>query len=323
MIVATGCVEGIHGTAGKHDECVEEQERNDGGGKQVLVAQPQTDEGLHPDENPEHHNAGYHVMHKHQLPKHAIGLLPVPLSHQIAHARHNAAHHGGEEHGDAPDDQRVVAVIGHHLERHESKDEYLVALLEEEIFHLVDEDLLGLLYNFGILASHLVSHSGGCSEPGIGLPDFPVQNGGMDEAVQQFDGHPQIEVAYIIDQSHLYEGLDERGRLEIGCHHIVALVGIKEDGVVVDEIAYQGGGEEGKEGKIDDAIREDSVPEDEGKEDTDQDACCQHKTADVAVKAAKDRYDSAYLVSVPLGNGLIEGITYRGSHTQLCQVEEA
>ena len=122
-------------------------------------------------------------MREQYLAKHTLYFFLVALSHQIAHACHNAAHHGGEEHGDAPDDQHVVAVIGHHLERHESKDEYLVALLEKEILYLVYEHLLGLLHNLGILAAHPVSHCGGCSEPGIGLPDFPVQDGGMDEAI--------------------------------------------------------------------------------------------------------------------------------------------
>ena len=138
----------------------------------------------------------------------------------------------------------------------------------------------------------------------------------MDEAIDQFDGHPQVEVGGVTDQAHLHQCFDEYGCLEIGCHYIVLLVGIEQYGAVVDEIADERGGEQREEGEIDDAQLEDGVLEHEGEEGTDDDACCQHKTADVAVKAAKDRYDSAYLVSVPLGNGLIECIAHRGSHAQ-------
>ena len=122
-------------------------------------------------------------MREQHLAKHMLYFFLVALGNEIAYARHNAAHHGGEEHGDAPDDQGVVAIIGYHLKRHKGKNHYLVALQEKEILYLVYEHLLGLLHNLGILAAHPVSHCGGCCEPRIGLSNFPVQNGGMDEAI--------------------------------------------------------------------------------------------------------------------------------------------
>ena len=255
-------------------------------------------------------------MREQHLAKHTLYFFLVALSHQIAYACHNAAHHGGEEHGEPPDDQRVVAVIGHHLERHESKDEYLVALLEKEILYLVYEHLLGLLHNLGILAAHPVSHCGGCCEPRIGLSNFPVQDGGMDEAIDQFDRHPQVEVGGVTDQAHLHQCFDEYGCLEIGRHHIVLLVGIEQYGAVVDEIADERGGEQREEGEIDDAQLEDGVLEHEGEEGTDDDACRQHKTANITVKATEDRDYPADFFPVALGNGLIECIAHRGSHAQ-------
>ena len=38
VIVATGCVEGIHGTAGKHDERIDQQQDEDGMAEQVFLS---------------------------------------------------------------------------------------------------------------------------------------------------------------------------------------------------------------------------------------------------------------------------------------------
>ena len=38
VIVATGCVEGIHGTAGKHDERIDQQQDEDGVAEQVFLS---------------------------------------------------------------------------------------------------------------------------------------------------------------------------------------------------------------------------------------------------------------------------------------------
>ena len=104
---------------------------------------------------------------------------------------------------------------------------------------------------------------------------------------------------------------DEYGCLEIGRHNIVLLVGIEQYGAVVDEIADERGGEQREEGEIDDAQLEDGVLEHEGEEGTDDDACRQHKTANITVKATEDRDYPADFFPVALGNGLIECIAHR------------
>lgn len=74
-------------------------------------------------------------------------------------------------------------------------------------------------------------------EPGVGLVDFPVEDERVNDAEGKFDENPQIEVAGVVGQGHLNDGLEYVHRLEIGCDYVVALVGTEKILAIVDEIS--------------------------------------------------------------------------------------
>ena len=197
--------------------------------------------------------AGYEVAHEDHFPKHAVNLLPVALGDEVAHACHDAVEHGVENRGKATNHHCVVAVECHHFERDKRKDEYLVALHEQEVLHLVYKHLPRLPDQFRILAAHAFAQTYLGGEPRIGAADFAIDGNGIDDAEQQFDRNPQIEAPDVGHGGYLHKGLDEHHRLEMGGYHVVLLVGLQQDLLVVHVVAYQRGRGERPEGKVNDA----------------------------------------------------------------------
>ena len=198
-------------------------------------------------------DTGHQIVHKEHFPKNPINLLPIAFGNQVTHTRHDATHHRTEKHSNTGNDHRVVAIVGHHLQRDKGENQNLIALLQQEILDFMYKYLLGLPHDLRILMAHLLAHSRMCRQPRIGLPNLPIQDNGMDDTKPQLDRYPEIQITDVIDRGHLHEGLDEGSCLEIGGYHIVLLIGIEENRAVIDEVAYQRGGQKGPKGKIDDA----------------------------------------------------------------------
>ena len=97
-----------------------------------------------------------------------------------------------------------------------------------------------VLHYLGVGAEEGAAGGDGGAEPGVGLVDFPVEDEGVDDAEGEFDNDPEVVGAGVPGKSHLDEGLDDGGCLEVGGDYVVALVGAKEVLAVVDEVADEG-----------------------------------------------------------------------------------
>lgn len=101
----------------------------------------------------------------------------------------------------------------------------------------MDEELFGFGHYFRVLAEERAAGADGGAEPRVGLVDFPVEDEGVDDAEGEFDDDPQVVGTGVPGKSHLDDGLDNGGGLEVGGDYVVALVGSEEVLAVVDEVA--------------------------------------------------------------------------------------
>ena len=120
----------------------------------------------------------------------------------------------------------------------------------------MDEDLLGLGNDLGILLEKLPALTFVDIEPRILLVDFPIEDDASDDAEQELDAYPDEGIFVGIGQKNLDDQLDKIGRLQVDSHQVVLLVGRQEGLAIVDEIADERRTEERVEGEVDEAQAE-------------------------------------------------------------------